>query len=78
MEVKKIELSQAKKTSEVTWEIPQTTKAGMRVPVKIFATEKLFKEMDQGVFEQAINVATLPGIQKYSYVMPDGHWGLFE
>lgn len=71
--MEKIELSQAKKTSEVTWEIPLTAKDGMRVPVKIFATEKLFKEMDQGVFEQAINVATLPGIQKYSYVMPDGH-----
>ena len=74
--MRRIEASQAKKTSEVTWEIPQTAKEGMRVPVKIFATEKLFKEMDQGVFEQAINVATLPGIQKYSYVMPDGHWGL--
>ena len=71
--MEKIELSQAKKTSEVTWEIPLTAKDGMRVPVKIFATEKLFKEMDQGVFEQAINFSTLPRIQKYSYVMPDGH-----
>jgi len=70
-----MEISQAKKTSEVTWEIPQTAKSGMRVPVKIFASEKLFKDMDQGVFEQAINVSTLPGIQKFSYVMPDGHWG---
>jgi tRNA-splicing ligase RtcB len=73
--VRKIDTNQAKKTSDVTWEIPLTAKDGMKVPVKIFATEKLFKEMDQGVFEQAINVATLPGIQKYSYVMPDGHWG---
>ena len=26
-------------------------------------------------FEQAANVAALPGIVKASYVMPDAHWG---
>ena len=31
--------------------------------------------MDPGVFNQVTNVACLPGIQKYSYCMPDGHWG---
>ncbi len=31
--------------------------------------------MDKGVFEQVTNVACLPGIQKFSYCMPDGHWG---
>ncbi|HIG97185.1 MAG TPA: RtcB family protein [Candidatus Aenigmarchaeota archaeon] len=34
--------------------------------------------MDAGVFEQVTNVACLPGIQKYAYCMPDGHWGLFN
>ena len=47
----------------------------MRVPVIIFADEKLIKEMDQKVFEQAANVARLPGIVKASYAMPDAHWG---
>jgi tRNA-splicing ligase RtcB len=31
--------------------------------------------MDNKVLEQATNVATLPGIVKASYVMPDAHWG---
>jgi tRNA-splicing ligase RtcB len=47
----------------------------MRVPVIIYATEGLIRDMDQKVFEQATNVATLPGIVKASYAMPDAHWG---
>ena len=31
--------------------------------------------MDDKVFEQAVNVATLPGIVAASYAMPDAHWG---
>jgi tRNA-splicing ligase RtcB len=31
--------------------------------------------MDAGVFEQVTNVATLPGIVRHAYCMPDGHWG---
>jgi tRNA-splicing ligase RtcB len=31
--------------------------------------------MDHKVYEQAVNVATLPGIVKASYAMPDAHWG---
>jgi protein ImuB len=31
--------------------------------------------MDQKVYEQVTNVATLPGIIKSSYAMPDAHWG---
>ena len=64
-----------KRISETLWEIPATYKEGMRVPARIFATEKLLKEMDDGVVEQTTNVACLPGIVKYSYCMPDGHWG---
>ena len=63
------------KVSEYVWEIPVTEKEGMRVPARIYATEKLLREMDAGVFEQVTNVACLPGIRKYAYCMPDGHWG---
>jgi tRNA-splicing ligase RtcB len=31
--------------------------------------------MDEQVYEQISNVATLPGIQKYAFCMPDGHSG---
>ncbi len=63
------------KVSENVWEIPVTEKEGMRVPARIYASEKLFREMDQGVFEQVTNVACLPGIRRYALCMPDGHWG---
>ncbi len=63
------------KVSDFLWELPMSTKAGMRVPARIYASENLLSEMDDGVFEQVTNVATLPGIVKYSYCMPDGHWG---
>ncbi len=64
-----------KKVSETVWELPITSKPGMRVPARIYATEKLIREMDAGVFDQVTNVATLPGILKYAFCMPDGHWG---
>jgi tRNA-splicing ligase RtcB len=57
------------------WEIPITYKSGMRVPARIYASEKLMSTMDKGVFEQVTNVATLPGIVGYAYAMPDAHWG---
>src|SRR5512143_467774 len=47
----------------------------MRVPAVIFASEALVRDMDRKVYEQSVNVATLPGIVRASYVMPDGHWG---
>ncbi len=66
---------EAKKIAEGIWEVPRTAKEGMLVPARIYATDELFKEMDQGVFEQVTNVACLPGVQKYVLCMPDGHWG---
>ena len=47
----------------------------MRVPAIIFADEHLIQDMDQKVYEQLTNVATLPGIVKAAYAMPDAHWG---
>ena len=63
------------RVSDTVWEIPVTHKEGMRVPARIYATEKLLRDMDDGVIDQVTNVATLPGILKYAYCMPDGHWG---
>src|SRR5689334_15248190 len=56
-----------------TWKIePQ---GAMRVPAVIYADEGLIRDMDDKVGEQAIIVATLPGIVQASYAMPDAHWG---
>ena len=59
--------------SEFEWEIPPT--GNMRVPGVIYASEDLIRDMDHKVYEQVTNVATLPGIVKASYAMPDAHWG---
>jgi len=64
-----------KKISDVVWELPTSYKEGMNVPARIYATKKLLDGMDAGVFDQVTNIACLPGIQKFAYCMPDGHWG---
>lgn len=64
---------QFNRLSEYEWEIPASGR--MRVPAIIFASEDLIADMDQKVFEQATNVAALPGIVKAAYAMPDAHWG---
>ncbi len=64
-----------KKISDTVWEIPVSYKEGMRVPARIYGTEKLIREMDDAVYDQITNVATLPGITKYALCMPDGHFG---
>lgn len=68
-------LSDIKKISDTIWEIPTTYKLGMRVPARIYATEKLLHEMDAAVIDQVTNVATLPGILDYAFCMPDAHSG---
>ena len=50
-------------------------RGAMRVPGVIFADQDLIEAMDDKVFEQVANVASLPGIVKASYAMPDAHWG---
>jgi tRNA-splicing ligase RtcB len=62
-----------KRQSESEWLIEPHN--GMRVPGIIYASEDLICNMDHKVYEQVVNVATLPGIVKASYAMPDAHWG---
>jgi tRNA-splicing ligase RtcB len=59
--------------SETEWRIKPTGR--MRVPGVIYADAALIRDMDHKVYEQVVNVATLPGIVKASYAMPDAHWG---
>ncbi len=68
-------LGRFNRISETIWEIPPSYKPEMLVPARIYGTEKLVREMDEGVIDQVTNVAALPGIVKYAYCMPDGHWG---
>jgi tRNA-splicing ligase RtcB (3'-phosphate/5'-hydroxy nucleic acid ligase) len=68
-----MDLAQFTRIDETTWQIEPT--GAMRVPGVIYADEDLIRAMDDKVYEQTANVATLPGIVKAVYVMPDAHWG---
>lgn len=68
-------LERFKEIQKGIWELPKTYRKKMRVPVRVIATEKLLKEMDDGAIQQGINVAQLPGIVGASLMMPDAHWG---
>jgi tRNA-splicing ligase RtcB len=68
-----VNLDQFKQVSDVEWRVePFGT---MRVPAVIYADQALMRGMDDKVFEQLTNVATLPGIVQAAYAMPDAHWG---
>ncbi|HUL90145.1 MAG TPA: RtcB family protein [Pseudolabrys sp.] len=68
-----MDLSRFTRVDETTWRIEPH--GAMRVPAIIYADEKLMRDMDDKVYDQAVNVAMLPGIVKASYAMPDAHWG---
>ena len=64
-----------RKLSENDWEIPVGHIPNMRAPGRLFVSEDLLKDIEPGTIDQIANVATLPGIQKYSMAMPDAHLG---
>ncbi|MDQ1254317.1 MAG: hypothetical protein QG646_3548 [Euryarchaeota archaeon] len=64
-----------RKISENDWEIPEGHIPNMRVPGRLFISEHLLEDLEHGTIDQIANVATLPGIQKYSMAMPDAHLG---
>jgi tRNA-splicing ligase RtcB (3'-phosphate/5'-hydroxy nucleic acid ligase) len=67
--------SQAIRKTETMWQLPTSFREGMRVPARVIGTEPLLSSMDDAVFDQLGNVATLPGIVGQAYCMPDGHSG---
>ena len=64
------------KINDWLWEIPKSFRADMRVPARIYVSEKMLDDVFQDrSLGQLINVATLPGIVNYSIAMPDIHEG---
>jgi tRNA-splicing ligase RtcB len=64
-----------KKITPFKWELGKDYKKGMRVPAYFYLNRKLVEILEKDAIEQAANVATLPGIQLASLVMPDVHVG---
>jgi tRNA-splicing ligase RtcB len=68
-----MDLKRLVQESDFRWRIEPAGK--MRVPAILYGSAELIRDMDDKVYEQAANVATLPGIERASYAMPDAHWG---
>ena len=68
-----VDVARLTRVDATTWRIEPH--GAMRVPAIIYADEDLIRDIDDKVYEQAANVATLPGIVGASYAMPDAHWG---
>ena len=64
-----------KKINNYLWEIPKYFRKDMRVPARIYTSEKMLEGVEEGALKQIINVTTLPGIVKYALALPDIHWG---
>jgi len=71
-----IQLHDLKKVSDYEWGITKNYRQDMRVDVRLFATRQILERvMDDQSMEQAVNVATLPGLAGPVVVMPDMHQG---
>jgi len=65
-----------RKINDYLWEIPRSFRSDMRVPARVYTSEKMLEDIfrDKSV-PQLINGTTLPGIIKYGIAMPDCHEG---
>src|SRR3989344_7311229 len=64
---------QLKKINDYIYELPM--EGEMLVPGRVYSSPKLLHTVDEKTLSQVKNVACLPGIQNYSYCMPDAHMG---
>lgn len=64
------------KIHDYLWEIPSDFRGDMKVPARIYASERMLAELfkDRSLW-QLVNLTTLPGIHRYAFVMPDVHEG---
>ncbi|MEA3399305.1 MAG: RtcB family protein, partial [Patescibacteria group bacterium] len=67
-------MAKIKKINDYSYEIEK--EENMNTSVKIFASEKLMKQLEKDKsLQQGMNVARLPGIRGQSLLMPDAHQG---
>jgi tRNA-splicing ligase RtcB len=67
---------QIEQVSPYLWRIPEDLRRGMRVPGLVYADESLMAAIRQdAALDQVANAASLPGIVKASFAMPDIHQG---
>ncbi len=64
-----------KKINNYLREIPKTYRDDMRVPARIYISDKIWEHVEDEALIQLVNSTTLPGIVKYAIAMPDIHTG---
>lgn len=71
-----LDTSKIRKLDEYRFLIPKETRGDMRTNAVIYANDRLMAQISKDLsLEQAVNVATLPGIVGDSLAMPDIHQG---
>jgi tRNA-splicing ligase RtcB len=65
-----------RKINDFEFRIEKEESKHMNVPVTIYANDSIISKMTTDrTIDQAVNVSTLPGVQKHIVVLPDGHEG---
>ncbi len=63
------------KLKDNLWKLPEGSVEGQKVPVILYLSDALFELLEEDAIKQAANAATLRGVEKAIYVMPDVHVG---
>ena len=65
-----------RKLNDYVWEVPKDFREDMRVPARLYASERLLAEtLRDKSLDQLVNTTTLPGAVKHALAMPDIHQG---
>ena len=64
-----------KKIRDNVYEIPGSYNKKMRASGRFYIDDESFEALEEGAVQQIVNVACLPGIQRYSIGLPDIHYG---
>ena len=64
-----------KKVRDNVYEIPGSFNKKMRASGRLYIDDESFEALEEGAVEQIVNVACLPGVQRYSIGLPDIHFG---
>jgi tRNA-splicing ligase RtcB len=71
-----VQKSDLVRIGKYTWEIPKSFRPDMKVPARIYASDKLLDmTFRDKTLQQLVNTAAMPGVVKWVLVMPDAHQG---
>ena len=61
---------------EYVWEIPRSFRRDMRVPARVYISEKMLDDaLKDKSLDQLVNTCALPGVTRHNLAMPDVHQG---